>query len=150
MRPKTIFLPIKIEKYRWKTSFCVAFVHLSLSLSLSHFSLSRPVFIQASVLESIMTNISRAAFLQARKLWPDRGHEACIPTAAKQIYEFTTHGFWRRLTSTESLWMPRWPAGSRASRVVTMRGPGVPGSHAVRLAPSYRLCSLEPPHVGAG
>jgi hypothetical protein len=58
-----------------------------LCLSLSHFSLSRPVFIQESVLESSMSDTSRAAFLQARKCWPDRGHEARIPAAAKQIYD---------------------------------------------------------------
>ena len=58
-----------------------------LCLSLSHFSLSRPVFIQESVLESSMSDTSRAAFLQARKCWPDRGHEARIPAVAKQIYD---------------------------------------------------------------
>jgi hypothetical protein len=34
-----------------------------------------------------MSDTSRAAFLQARKCWPDRGHEARIPAAAKQIYD---------------------------------------------------------------
>jgi hypothetical protein len=46
-----------------------------LCLSLSHFSLSRPVFIQESVFESSMADSSRAAFLQARQCWPERGRE---------------------------------------------------------------------------
>jgi hypothetical protein len=58
-----------------------------LYLSLSHFSLSRPVFIQESVFESSMADTSRAAFLQARQCWPERGREELIPASAKSIYE---------------------------------------------------------------
>jgi hypothetical protein len=58
-----------------------------LCLSLSHFSLSRPVLIQESVFESSMADNSRAAFLQARQCWPDRGRDELIPAFAKLIYE---------------------------------------------------------------
>jgi hypothetical protein len=68
-----------------KESFIVA---SSLSVSPSHFSLSRPVFIQESVFESSMSDaFHNAAFVQARKCWPSRGHEALLPAAAKQIYD---------------------------------------------------------------
>jgi hypothetical protein len=38
-------------------------------------------------LESSMADNSRAAFLQARQCWPDRGRDELIPATAKSIYE---------------------------------------------------------------
>ncbi len=67
-----------------KKSFAVAFRPLSLSLLL--------LFVSTCVhpgerSESSMSNTSRAAFLQARQCWPDRGQDERILAPAKQIYE---------------------------------------------------------------
>jgi hypothetical protein len=119
------------------------------------------VFIQESLLESSMSNTSRAAFLQARKCWPDRGHEARSPASAKQIYD---------------TWMAA-PADERAPHRFGCRdgqrshahpGPGqregpVPGHHGFRLtlptaSAAVHLLTLEqvealgvvpPPTTGA-
>jgi hypothetical protein len=84
-----------------------------LCLSLSHFSLSRPVFIQESILSRAWLILHTPLSYWLASVGPIAARRSASWHPRNR---FTRLGKQLRPTRAASLWTPRWPAGSRGYR----------------------------------